>query len=170
MTVTHLFLGLLAAGFLLMLAIVLIDDIFGILFDGAAPVISVALATAGTTGIVATSNANLGVWPAAALAAAVAAGAGTATWAAWRAVRRHVARILTPLEPAELLAVTGSVLWWRDGRGKVLLEAPRGGQYQLVASSDEHLHTGQSVTVIDAEPDEYGSICVVVSSLTLPRP
>ena len=85
----------------------------------------------------------------------------------WRALRRRGPQVLAPLEAVELVAAPATVLWWRDGRGKVLVEAPRGGQHQLVASGDEALRAGQAVTVVDAGRDERGAIHVVVSRLAL---
>lgn len=167
MTLAHLFIGLMAAGFLVMIVVVVLDDFLTFFFDGAAPVIAVALAAAGAVGLMVTAVASLPTWLAVGVAGVTAVGAGMATRAGWRAIGRRGSQVLTPLEPDELVATTGSVLWWSEGRGKVLVEAPRGGQYQLVATSDEELRTGQSVTVVQAEPDSNGTIRVLVSSLSL---
>lgn len=167
MTLTPLFLGLIGSGVLLMLLVLILDDFLDALFDGAAPVIAVGLAAAGITGFIVTRAASLPRWPAIGLALAAALVAGALTRAGWRALRRRGPQVLAPLEASELVAAPATVLWWRDGRGKVLIEAPRGGQHQLVASGDEALQAGQSVTVVDAGRDEHGAINVVVSRLAL---
>lgn len=120
--------------------------------DGLIPILAVALAVFGATGMAAqalagSQGAALVVW-------CIPGGLGlisaTATAATWKRLRRSM-----PLDSAapcapELIGEKVDVLWWKDGAGEVRAVV-RGNQLTIAAHSQDALSSGQTAWVVDAE-------------------
>ncbi|SPT54424.1 NfeD-like C-terminal, partner-binding [Actinomyces bovis] len=126
-----------------------LDDSF---FDGALPVTAMAVGVFGAMGMLVQALLGREVNAAVAFGVPLTAGlaSGWATRSLWRRFKRSMPRNAVAPMAEELVGARVRVQWWREGRGEVSASA-RGHQLTLLAISDEALHAGAEVIVLDAK-------------------